>query len=64
MVLEQNLIDAELVAFILKGCSTDFFFAHRVYFYLKSLSMDHMSQKIVKVCDFLNGAFIKHMKIY
>jgi hypothetical protein len=64
MVMEKDLTDEELVTFILKGCTTDFYFAHRVYFYLKSLSVDHTSQRISKVWDFLNEKFIDKMKIY
>lgn len=38
LVLEKNIDDEELINLILGGCSTHFYFAHRVYFYLKSLS--------------------------
>jgi hypothetical protein len=49
MVIEKNLTDEELVTFVLKGCTTDFYFAHRVYFYLNSLSVDHTHEKISNV---------------
>ena len=64
MVIEKNLSDQELVSFILKGCVTDFYFAHRVYFYLKSLSEDHLGQKISNVYDFINNLFMEKMDIY
>ena len=44
MVIEQNLLDTELAELVLKGCTTDFYFAHRVYFYLKSLTHDHRGE--------------------
>ena len=41
LVLERNMDDKMLIELIINGCTTDFYFAHRVYFYLKSLSINH-----------------------
>lgn len=64
MVIEKNLADEELIAFIIQGCATDFYFAHRVYFYLNSLSEDHMHRRISNVWEFLNDSFLARMDIY
>lgn len=49
---------------MLNGCSTDFFFAHRIYFYLKSLSTDFNKKSIPIVVDFLNDKLVEKMMIY
>ena len=64
MMLEKNLEDEELMALILKGCATDFYFAHRIYFYLKSLSTDNNSQSIASVEEFLTHNLVQRMQIY
>ena len=46
------------------GCTTHFYFAHRVYFYLKSLSEDRWGKDIASVCQFLQDRFIIHMNMY
>lgn len=64
MVIEKNLVDEELISFVIQGCLTDFYFAHRVYFYLTSLSQDSESRPISNVCQFLNDTFLEKMGIY
>lgn len=64
MVIEKNLADEELNNFIIQACITDFYFAHRVFFYLNSLSEDHLSRKIGHVWEFLNTRFMEKMAIY
>lgn len=64
MVIEKNLADEELTNFIIQACLTDFYFAHRVYFYLNSLTEDHLSRKIGNVWQFLNNRFMQQMQIY
>ena len=64
MVIEKNLADRELIDFIVQGCLTDFYFAHRVYFYLNSLSQDSENMRISNVWDFLNDEFLGKMAIY
>ena len=64
LVLEKNLDDEELINLILGGCSTHFYFAHRVYFYLQSLTMDKENQVIASVCQFLEEKFVVHMNMY
>lgn len=38
LVIEENLEDPNLIEIILDACSTDFYFAHSVYFYLNSFT--------------------------
>jgi hypothetical protein len=64
MVIEKNLADRELIDFIVQGCLTDFYFAHRVYFYLNSLSQDSENMRISNVWEFLNNGFLEKMAIY
>jgi hypothetical protein len=64
MVIEKNLADEELTNFIIQACITDFYFAHRVYFYLNSLTEDHLGSRIDNVYQFLNSRFLQHMHIY
>jgi phosphatidylinositol 4-kinase len=64
LVIEKNLEDNLLLQFLINGCTTDFYFAHRVYFYLNSLSANHQNEKINNVCDFISSEFIDKMRIY
>lgn len=64
LVIEENLEDINLIQIILDACSTDFYFAHTVYFYLNSFTFNWNNEPIENVQYFINDDFLPQMNIY
>ena len=65
MVIECKLKNLELNELLIQACMTHFFFAHSVYFYLQSLSVDPFHGTLAEdVEQFLEVEFLPKMAIY